>query len=221
MKKEKNLRIFLYVVTILSLIYTCFTVFQAYGTFASYYQGMPYGFMDIFAYVISSSYAPICFTLIFYVMIAALDIWCARVEGAAATGAPIHFDEMKRDAVKDAKAVRDDAKKEAREQFKDEKDLTKAEKDVAKAAVDTDKDLVDSFVKAQKKSACEQDLDREERREVDAVMRDQKEAARQNKREQDHAIDEAARQTIKDAKANEKAVDKAADEAVKDVKKSL
>ena len=99
--------------------------------------------------------------------------------------------------------------------------MTKAEKDVAKAAVDTDKDLVDSFVKAQKKSAREQDLDREERREVDAVMRDQKEAARQNKREQDHAIDEAARQTIKDAKANEKAVDKAADEAVKDVKKSL
>lgn len=86
MKKEKNLRVFLYVVTILSLIYTCFTLFQAYATFTSYYANMAYSFGDVFVYVLSSCYAPLCFTIIFYVMIAALDIWCAHVENALMPG---------------------------------------------------------------------------------------------------------------------------------------
>ena len=47
MKKEKNLRVFLYVVLVLSLIYTCFTIFQAYATWSVYYQGMSLSLIHI------------------------------------------------------------------------------------------------------------------------------------------------------------------------------
>lgn len=167
MKKEKNLRVFLYVVTILSLIYTCFTLFQAYATFTSYYANMAYSFGDVFVYVLSSCYAPLCFTIIFYVMIAALDIWCAHVENALMPG-QVRLEE--------------DAKKAAREQFEDEKDLAKGEKELAREAVKESKENIDDLAKDQKEAARkdekleEKEIDQQERDDIKAAREIEKEA---------------------------------------------
>lgn len=191
MKKEKNLRVFLYVVTILSLIYTCFTLFQAYATFTSYYANMAYSFGDVFVYVLSSCYAPLCFTIIFYVMIAALDIWCAHVENALMPG-QVRLEE--------------DAKKAAREQFEDEKDLAKGEKELARDAVKENKENIDDLAKDQKEAARE--LDKEGRKEVDKVIRDQKEAARKDEKLEEKEIDQQERDDIKATREIEKEAEK-------------
>ncbi|EOS60381.1 hypothetical protein C815_01438 [Firmicutes bacterium M10-2] len=208
MKKEKNLRIFLYVVTILSLIYTCYTVFQAYGTFTSYYQGIAYQFLDVFAYVISSCYAPLCFTILFYVMIVALDIWCDYLEKEVAGGV-LHV-EANEDPTKEIK-------KAAKEQYKDDKDLAKGAAKIDKAVVKEEKESIDEMARSQKEAAKE--LAKENRAELNKIAEDEKKFAAEDKRIKDKEIDETKKEAIKDAKEAEDLVKETAKQVKKNAKK--
>lgn len=208
MKKEKNLRIFLYVVTILSLIYTCYTVFQAYGTFTSYYQGIAYQFIDVFAYVISSCYAPLCFTILFYVMITALDIWCNHLENEV-SGGVLHV-EADENPIKEIK-------KEARAQYKDDKDLAKGAAKIDKAVVKEEKESIDEMARSQKEATKE--LAKENKDDLNKVAEDEKKFAAEDKRIKDKEIDETKKEAIKEAKEAKNLVDEAARQAKKDAKK--
>lgn len=124
MKKEKNLRVFLYVVLVLSLIYTCFTIFQAYATWSVYYQGMSYDPIELIAYLVSNCYVPLCFTVIFYVMVSALDIWCTAIERITPKSTLEMSDQF----------LKNEERKEEKEMNQVEKDVREVTREGVKAA---------------------------------------------------------------------------------------
>lgn len=68
MKKCKNLSIVLYGFAILSLVYTCYILFNSYSSFTSYYATSNYEFSALFQYVAASGFQPLMTTVILYAL---------------------------------------------------------------------------------------------------------------------------------------------------------
>lgn len=247
MKKEKNLRVFLYVVLVLSLIYSCFVIFQAYGTWSAYYQGIAYSAIDLLTYIISTSYIPICFTVVFYVMIVALDIWCNAIERVFPQPKEIEngktnprkeeeamnqeekdVREVAREGLKaareEAREERKEAREEARELRKEARELHKEEKEAireqrreALKEAREEKEAIDKMEDAERKATNEAGLDKEDKKDLHEVEHDQRVDAFKEEHLSAREIRELAREEFKEAREEDKALREVAREGVKDV----